>query len=94
MKDASFLKTNGTLVREKNHLLQISGQELHNDMILQMYEGGSFGAIKFNRKLFIVDTLIRKYISKYIKPFSNRNNITCGCKTFISAMLLKSYITK
>ena len=27
---------------------------------------------------------------KYIKPMSNRNNITSGCKTCISAMLLQS----
>ena len=31
---------------------------------------------------------------KYIKPISSRNNITCGCETCISAMLLQSDLNK
>ena len=31
---------------------------------------------------------------KYLKPMSNRNNIICGCKTCISAMLIQSDINK
>ena len=33
-------------------------------------------------------------MQKYIKPMSNRNNTTYGCKTCISAMLLQSDINK
>ena len=45
-------------------------------------------------KLCIGDALLRKYIPKYIKPISSKNNITCECETFISVMLLKSDINK
>ena len=31
---------------------------------------------------------------KYIEPTSNINKITCGCKTFIIAMLIQSDINK
>ena len=31
---------------------------------------------------------------KYNKPMSNRNNITPGCKTCLSSLLLQSYINK
>ena len=31
---------------------------------------------------------------KHLKPMSNRNNITRGCETYISAMLLKSDLNK
>ena len=31
---------------------------------------------------------------KYIKPTSNINNITCGCETCISAILIQSDISK
>ena len=43
----------------------------------------------FGWKVCIGDIYIRKYIPKYIKPMSNRNNITRGCKTCISSMLLQ-----
>ena len=43
-----------------------------------------------NGKVCIVDTSLRKYITKYIKPMSNRNKIICGWKTCISAILLQS----
>ena len=45
-------------------------------------------------KVCIGDTSLRKYMLKYIKPMINRNKITCGCETCISAMLLQSYINK
>ena len=45
-------------------------------------------------KLFIGDTSLRNYIKIYIKPMSIRNKITCGCKTFISAILLKSDLNR
>ena len=35
-----------------------------------------------------------KYMPKNIKPMNNRNNITCGGETCISAMLLQSDLNK
>ena len=59
-----------------------------------MYQGGFFGAITVNEKLCMGDTSLSKYIAKNIKPIRNRNNISCGCKTCISAMLLQSDLNK
>ena len=39
-------------------------------------------------------TSLREYIPKYIKTTSNRNKITCGCETCISAMLLQLDLNK
>ena len=63
-------------------------------MILPSSEGGFSGAITIDRNICIVDTSLRKYMPKYIKPISNRNNITCGCKTCMIAMLFQSYLNK
>ena len=45
-------------------------------------------------KLCIGDASHRKYMPKYIKLTRNRNNITRGCKTCISAMILQSNLNK
>ena len=37
---------------------------------------------------------LKKYMPKYIKPISNRNKITCGCETCISAILLQCDFNK
>ena len=58
-------------------------------MILPISQGVFFGARTVDGKVYIVDIPISKYMPKYIKPMSNRNNITCGCETFISAMILR-----
>ena len=63
-------------------------------MILQSSEGGFSGEITVDGKICIGETSLRKYIPKYIKPMSNKNNIICGCKTCISAMLLQSDLNK
>ena len=59
-------------------------------MILPISEGRFLNSITVNVKVFIVDTSLRKYMPKYIKPTINRNTITCGCETCISDMLLQS----
>ena len=48
-----------------------------------------FGAITVDGKVCIGNMSLRNYTTKYIKPKTNRNNITCGCKTCISAILLQ-----
>ena len=83
-----FVKIIGPLVKTI-YLFQISVRELHKDIILSIHEEGFFGAITVNGKVSIIDILLRKYTPKYIKPMSNRNKITCGCKTCISTMLLQ-----
>ena len=45
-------------------------------MILPISEGVCFGARTVDGKVYIGDTSLMKYMSKYIKPTSNINNIT------------------
>ena len=85
-----FVKINGTLVQKQKHILQISVQEIHNDIILPTSEGGFLRAKTVYGKICIGYKSLRKYMPKYIKPMSNRNKITCGCKTCIGAILLQS----
>ena len=63
-------------------------------MILPVPLGVCFGAINVYGKVFIGDTSLRKYTSKYIKSTSNRNKITRGFKKRISDMLLQSDLNK
>ena len=44
--------------------------------------------------VYISDTLLRNYTPQHIKPISNIKNITCGCETCISFMLLQCYLNK
>ena len=53
-----------------------------------------FDTIPNDEKLCIGDTSLRNNTPIYIKPMSNINNITCGCKTTISAILLQPDINK
>ena len=59
-------------------------------MIFPCSEGGFSGARTFDGNICIGDTSLSKYMPKNIKPMSNSSKITCGYKTCISAMLLKS----
>ena len=63
-------------------------------MIFPSSEGGFSGARTVDGNTCIGDISLSNYMPKYIKPMNNRNKITCGCKTCISAMLLKSDINK
>ena len=44
VSDSLFVKINGTLVNKQKHIIQIFVQELHNNLILTIYQGGFFGA--------------------------------------------------
>ena len=88
-----FVKINGTTEKKQKHPPQISVRELHNYMILPSSEV-FFGARTVDGKICIGYMSIRKYMPKHLKPMSNRNNITRGCETYISAMLLKSDLNK
>ena len=70
-------------------MLQTPVRELHNDMILPIYQWGLFGARNEYGKVCIGDKSLIKYIPKHIKPTSIINNITCGYETCISAMLFQ-----
>ena len=52
------------------------------------------GEITVDGKVCDGDMSLRKYMSKYIKPMSNRNKIKCGFKTCISAILLQLDLNK
>ena len=69
--------------------LQILVEDLHNDMISPIYQGGFFGEKYLNGKVCIGDTSLRNYTPKYTEQTININNITCGCKKIISDMLLQ-----
>ena len=58
-------------------------------MILPIYQGGILGAQTVCGKLCIVDTLLMKYASRYIKPISNRYKHTSLYENFKGAMLLQ-----
>ena len=89
-----IFKMNGTLVKKQKYVLQISVREIHNDNILPILQGDSFGARIVDNKLFIGYAWLRSYMPKYIKPTSNRNKITCEYKTCLIAMLFQSYLNK
>ena len=48
-----IFKMNGTLVKKQKYVLQISVREIHNDNILPILQGDSFGARIVDNKLFI-----------------------------------------
>ena len=62
VKDSLFVKNNGNIVKKQKHLLKISVRELHNDMILPIYERVCFGTRIVDGKLCIGDMSLRKYI--------------------------------
>ena len=94
ISNSIFVKFNGTLLKKQKHLLQISVRELHSDLILPVSQGRFCGARNSDVRVCIGDMYLRKYMPKYVKQMSNRNNITCGCKTCISAILLSSDLNK
>ena len=63
-------------------------------MILPIPQGVFFGSRTVDDKVCAGDMSFRKYMQKYIIPMSNINNITCGWKKCISAMLLQPYLNK
>ena len=89
-----FVKINGTLVKKQKYLLQISVIELHNEMVLPSYDRDFSGAITVDKNICIGDISLRKYMPQLKKIMSNRNKITYGCETCISAMLLQSVLNK
>ena len=75
-------------------MLQFSVRKLKNDIILPVSQGEFSGARHEEVRVLIGDTSLRNYMPMYIKPMSNISNITCGCETCISAMLLQSDLNK
>ena len=78
VSDLIFVKINVNIVEKPHIIIQISIQELHNDMMLPIFQGDCFGAITVDGKVCIGDTSLRKYIPKYIKSTSNRNKNKSG----------------
>ena len=94
VSDSIFLKVNGNILKKRNNLLQILLWNLHNHLILPVTQGGFHGVRNEYGRVCIGDTSLRKYTPKQINPMINRNNITRGCETCISVMLLKSNLNK
>ena len=65
-------------------MLQISVHELHNYLILPVYQGGFCGARNDESRVWIGDSSLRYYMPKHINQMNNKNNITYGCETCIS----------
>ena len=65
VSDSIFVKFNGTYVKNHNHPLQISLQDLHNYLILPVYRTGYFGSINEYCKVCIVDTSLQKSAKRY-----------------------------
>ena len=94
VSDSLFVKINGTLVKNHNYIPQISVLELHNDMILPIFQGYFLLQYLLMEKYLLETRLLGSTRQNIKKPMSKNNNITCGCKTCISAMLLQSNLSK
>ena len=92
--DSLFVKINGTIVRKQKHIIQISVRDLQNEIIFPIYQEYCLGKRNDHGKVCIGDAYLKKYRPKNMKPISNINNITCGCKKCISAMLIQSDLNK
>ena len=92
--DFIFIKFNGDLLNKQKHLIQISVHEIHNDIILPVFQGGFHGGTNMYERVYIGDTYLIKYMPKHIKPMSNINRITCGYETCISAILFQYDLNK
>ena len=85
-----FVKVNGTLLKKRKHLIQISVRDMHNDLTLPVSHGGFHCDRNEYGKVCIGDTSLRMYRPKHIKLMRNSNNITYGRKICISAMSFQS----
>ena len=70
-------------------MLQISVQELYNDLFSPVSLGRFSGAINEDGILYVGDKSLRKYIAKHINPMSNINNNICGFETYIRSILIQ-----
>ena len=93
VSDSIFVKVNDTLVKENNHLIQISLRDFYNDIILLVSQSGFYGEINEDGKLFIEDTSLIKYMPKHVKPMREKRSI-CGYETCISAILFQYDLNK
>ena len=61
VSDSIFVKINGNLVNKQKDLFKILVQDLHNYLILPMFQGYFFGARNDDGKVCIGDTSLSKY---------------------------------
>ena len=64
--DSTCVKANGDILKKHNHLLKISVCEMHNGIILPVYQGGFYAARKMYGRACVGDTSLRKYTPKHI----------------------------
>ena len=75
-------------------MLQISVRELYNNIILPVSQGVFYVPINEGGRVCIGDNLLIKYTPNHINPMNKIYKITCGCETYISAMLLHYGLNK
>ena len=90
VSDSIFVKVNENTLKKEKNFIQISVRKLNNDLILLVCLGGFSGFKDENNRVCIGDVSLIYYTPRHIKPMSNINNITCGCKACISAILIQS----
>ena len=71
-------------------MLQIYVRDLNNALILPVTQGRLYGASENEGKVCIGDTSLCKYTLKHINTMIRISNITYGCETVISSILIKS----
>ena len=72
------------MLKNWKRLLQIAIHKLHNDIILSVSQVIYSGARYEGGRVYIGDNSLRNYTPNHINTSGNRNNITCGCETYIS----------
>ena len=94
LSESICVKVNGNLLKNHNHLLQISVCGLHNDLILPVSQGGFYDARDENGIVCIGDTSPRNYTPNKMNPTRDIDRISFGCETCISVVYLQSNLNK
>ena len=76
------------------HLIQILVHEIHNNLIILVYQCGFYGAGNDYGKVCVGYMSLRNQKPKNIKPTHNRNKMTCECENCIIAALLQYDLNK
>ena len=83
-----FVKINDTIIKKQKHLIKTSVQDLHNDLILSIPQGGFYG-VRYEDLKYVLDKHLLGSRLKDIQTNEQRRRITWGCQTCIIDMLLQ-----
>jgi len=78
--------------KKKVHKLlqEVSFQELHNDLIKPVSEGGLEGVLDANNKPLISDTALRALAPPHLRKMTDCHKQMCGCTVCVSSSVLQS----